>query len=156
VDHIKGQYEPKQDAPLESHVSTAILVTDDDDEDDERNQKNREKDDGQGSEFKKQNKTEEVPLKANNIFSSLVDRSELLIYHNSYYCFKPLPWNYLTRDIRSQTIGKRAETDGELRKGSARALLYPLRASTRQDYEARWRSEKTSRATKRKVRITGA
>lgn len=61
---------PSQDVPIESHVSTAVLVTDDD-EDEERNQK---VDEGQGD-IKKQNKTEEVPLKTNNIFSSLVDRS---------------------------------------------------------------------------------
>ncbi len=69
----EGQVESKQEAPLEPHVSTAILVTDDD-EDDERNQKIEE---GPGSELKKQNKTEEAPLKTNNIFSSLVDRSKL-------------------------------------------------------------------------------
>jgi hypothetical protein len=57
-------------------VSTAILVADDDDEDDERNQN---VDEGPGSELKKQNKTEEVPLKTNNIFSSLVDRSKFTL-----------------------------------------------------------------------------
>jgi uncharacterized coiled-coil protein SlyX len=71
----EGQTDPKQDVPLEPHVSTAILVADDDDEDDERNQN---VDEGPGSELKKQNKTEEVPLKTNNIFSSLVDRIKQL------------------------------------------------------------------------------
>lgn len=65
--------EPKPDVPLESHVSTAILVADDD-EDDERNQTGEEG--ATVSDLKKQNKTEEVPLKTNNIFSSLVDRSK--------------------------------------------------------------------------------
>jgi hypothetical protein len=71
--HIASEKGETFDPPLEPHVSTAILVTDDD-EDDERNNNNS----GQGTpgtDLKKQNKTEEVPLKTNNIFSSLVDRS---------------------------------------------------------------------------------
>lgn len=70
---VDSQPEPKPDVPLESHVSTAVLVADDDEDDERHGQQSEE---GPGSDLKKQNKTEEVPLKTNNIFSSLVDRSK--------------------------------------------------------------------------------
>ncbi len=76
----EGQAESKQDTPLEPHVSTAILVTDDD-EDDEHNQKIE---DGPGNELQKQNKTEEAPLKNEHLLS-LIDIKDLHTHYSTHF-----------------------------------------------------------------------